>query len=367
MCQNHRNPINCILPSYILDKMNQNNNIIPRNEVELSKQASARFRIKRDSLQNMNKKTKARFMSIMADDNADDQNPKASVLIYDAGGLPILPGELIWKEGDSMPKDKDAKNVLKGSKATWDMYFQAFNRNSIDNLGMPLTQCIHYREDPRYPYINAFWDGEQMIYGDGDKVFFDSFTKDIDIIAHELSHGIIDYTANFEYKFESGALNESFADVFGMMVKHYNRNESVKKSDWKIGKNILIGPKYALRSMKAPGMGYLNHPEIGDDEQVPVMSQYKNWPENKDYGGVHVNSGIPNFAFYVAAFNLGGNSWEKMGKVWYAAMTDRKLLKKNSTFADARLATLKKAQTLYGMGSLVYKSVEQGWNEAEVL
>jgi Zn-dependent metalloprotease len=366
MCKNHRNPLNCILPSYILDKLDENADIIIKSEIEFSKQASSRFRIKRDSLQKMNKKAKGRFMSALGDFTTDDLDPKANVLIYDAGGLPITPGGLIWQEGDPLPKDKDAKNVLKGGKATWNLYYDIFDRNSIDNQGMAMKQCIHYREDPRYPFINAFWDGEQMIYGDGDKVHFDSFTRDIDIIGHELSHGLVDYTANFEYKFESGALNESFADVFGIMVKQYNRNISSKKADWQIGKNILIGSKYALRSMKAPGRAYLGHPALGDDEQVPVMSAYKKWPEKKDYGGVHVNSGIPNFAFYVAAFNCGGNSWEKVGKVWYAALTDKHLLKKNSTFIDARLATLKKASSLYGSNSLVYRSIEQGWNEAEV-
>ncbi|TDE17342.1 M4 family metallopeptidase [Dyadobacter psychrotolerans] len=367
MCNNRRNPVNCILPPYILEKIDQTNNSDLGDQIVLTAQATARFRSKRASLNEMTKKGKAGFLrTVSGDTDLEGVLPKPKHLIYDAGGLPITPGELIWKDGDPAPKDKDAKNVLNGATQTWKFYYDLFKRNSIDGIGMPLTQCIHYREDPRKPFSNAIWDGEQMIYGDGDTIFFDSFTRDIDIIAHELTHGVIDYSAKLEYKFESGALNESFADVFGIMVKQRAKKESVKKSNWLIGQNILLGDEYALRSMKEPGSGYKNHPGIGDDPQVAVMSDYINMSQHQDNGGVHYNSGIPNFAFYVAAFNCGGNSWDKLGKVWYAAMTDKILMKKNSKFLDARNATLTKAELLFGKASQVYKAVGEGWDAAEV-
>jgi Zn-dependent metalloprotease len=367
MYHNRRNPVKSILPPFILEKIDPTDNADLSDQIVLTAQATARFRSKRAYLNDMPQKSKASFLrTVPGVADLQDVTPTPKNFIYDAGGLPITPGELIWKDGDRAPRDKDAKNVLKAATQTWNFYFDLFQRNSIDGKGMPLTQCIHYREDPRKPFSNAIWDGEQMIYGDGDTIIFDSFTRDIDIIAHELTHGVIDYSANLEYKFESGALNESFADVFGIMVKQRSKNESVKKSNWLIGQNILIGDAYALRSMKAPGSGYRHHPAIGDDPQVAVMSDYVNMPQHLDNGGVHYNSGIPNFAFYVAAFNCGGNSWEKVGKVWYAAMTDKKLLKKNSKFLDARNATLAKAEMLFGNGSLVYKAVKEGWDAAEV-
>lgn len=363
MCNSRRNHFNCILPPYILDKMNQSDNGVYNREV------SDQFRNKRQHLSEMSNEDRRVFLNEGISDSNDAVAviPKPKILIYNADDLPITPGELIWQEGEPAPNDEDAKNVLEGATQTWKLYYDIFKRNSIDAKGLAIKQIIHYREDPRKPYLNAFWDGEQMVYGDGDKIFFDSFTKDIDIIGHELTHGVIEHSTNLAYRFESGALNESFADVFGMMVKQRALNESVKKSDWLIGKNILIGDEYALRSLKSPGSGYKNHPKIGDDPQVAVMSDFIKLPLKEDNGGVHLNSGIPNFAFYVAAFNCGGNSWEKIGQIWYAAMTDKKLIKKNAKFLDARKATLIKAELLFGKGSLAYKSVEKGWNAAEVM
>ena len=129
-------------------------------------------------------------------------------------------------------------------------------------------------------------------------------------------------------------------------------------------KKILKGKKYALRSMKAPGTAFKNHPELGDDPQPAVMSNYIKM--TGDDGGVHYNSGIPNFAFYVAAYEMAGNAWEKAGAIWYAALTDKKALKKSATFKDARKATIAKAKTLYGAGSNEVKAVTKGWDAAEV-
>jgi Zn-dependent metalloprotease len=152
------------------------------------------------------------------------------------------------------------------------------------------------------------------------------------------------------------------------MVKQRVHNQDVKMSDWLIGANALIGDKYAIRSMKEPGSAYRNHPALGSDPQPATMTDYKDLPNSPegDWGGVHINSGIPNFAFYVAAFNRGGYAWNTIGRVWYAAMTDTGRMPHDATFATAKEATLYHARQLFGEGSLELSAVAQGWNEAGV-
>lgn len=359
MCQHSRNPIQCILPPYITSKLN----LLQSGDAgfDTNLDGESRFRNKRISLSRMSNSKRA----LMANTDYAENEEELLIELYDAGQLPILPGELIWQSGDTpLPNDKISKEAIKGAEKTWQFYKKLFNRNSLDNAGMLIKQSVHYRENPRKPYANAMWDGTQMVYGDGDGITIGSFTSDMDIIAHELTHAVIDYEANLTYKNQSGALNESFADVFGILVKQWANKTSARKSNWLIGDKILKGKKYALRSMKAPGTAYKNHPELGDDPQPAVMSNYIIMTD--DDGGVHFNSGIPNHAFYVAAFEMGGNAWEKAGAIWYAALTDKKALKKSSTFKAARKATIAKAKSMFGAGSKEVKAVTKGWDEAEV-
>jgi len=363
MCNKSFNPFHCILPPYIADKLE---NAASKNKIadKDNEMAADRFRSKRNAMGAMT--TKKKMQISMLENNAD-ATPSLVQRVFDAEQLPILPGTPLWKTGDKkLPTDKDAKNAITGVQKTWNFYQTLFNRNSLNNMGMVISQSIHYRENPRKVFDNAMWDGEQMIYGDGDGVFTGSFTSDLDIIAHELTHGVIDFTAKLAYENQSGALNESFADVFGILVKQWNGKTQAKKADWLIGKNVLIGSKYALRSMKAPGTAYKNHPELGTDPQPAVMSQFKVMDKSKDNGGVHYNSGIPNFAFYVTANELGGFAWEKAGRIWYETLAQNGLLKKNATFKDARNATIKKASEIYGVNSLEEKAVKLGWDTAEV-
>ena len=129
----------------------------------------------------------------------------------------------------------------------------------------------------------------------------------------------------------------------------------------------MIGPKYALRSMKAPGTAYLNHPELGDDPQPATMDKFQNLPDTSsgDWGGVHINSGIPNFAFYVAAFNMGGYAWDKAGRIWYAVMTDNSLAQ-DAKFGDVKNLSIFHAEKIFGVNSSEAKAVKQGWDEAKV-
>jgi Zn-dependent metalloprotease len=126
---------------------------------------------------------------------------------------------------------------------------------------------------------------------------------------------------------------------------------------------VLVG-EYALRSMKAPGTAYVNHPVIGTDPQPATMSDYKMMAPWDDNGGVHINSGIPNHAFYIAALELGGKAWEKAGLIWYRTLRDR--LGKYATFSKAADATIGVARELFGNGSLEEQAVRKAWKEVKV-
>jgi Zn-dependent metalloprotease len=367
MCKRHRNPLHCIMPPYMSDKLGDllagTNESFTEGFTEVAGTSDNAFRNKRKLLASM-PVAKRSFRSAAA-----ATSTKLHREVYDANESPMSVGQLVWKEGQKpLPKSKDARNVIEGAGHVWNFYKKLFNRNSIDNAGLPLIQTVRYREHPLKPFFNAFWDGQQMFYGTGLPSMSNSFTSDLDIIAHELTHGVIDFEARLEYENQSGALNESFADVFGILVKQWANKTDARKSNWLIGSNILKGTN-SLRSMKAPGTAYKNDPVFGDDPQPAHMKDFVKLPNTEagDYGGVHYNSGITNFAFYVASFELGGNAWEKTGAAWYAALTDRKLMKKNTDFKGAANATVKKAAALFGKGSLAEKAVQKGWKEAGVL
>jgi Zn-dependent metalloprotease len=287
--------------------------------------------------------------------------PKPVRKIYDAKNSEdqrSLPGKLVRKEGQKPVKDKDVNNIYDHCGHTWQLYYEKFGRNSIDGKGMTLINTVHFGKN----FGNAFWEGSQMVYGDGDNVF-KSFTIDIDITGHELTHGVVQYEANLAYENQSGAINESMADVFGSMVKQFALKQTAQNADWLIGAKIMKGRGYSLRSMKAPGSAYQNHPVLGDDPQPAHMNNYKNLPNTRqgDYGGVHINSGIPNHAFYLAAMNLGGNAWDKAGKIWYETLCDATLMNANSLFADLRNGTVTSAEKLYGVMSNEAAVVKKAW------
>ena len=176
---------------------------------------------------------------------------------------------------------------------------------------MKLDSTVHYGQE----YNNAFWNGEQMVYGDGDGEIFQRFTKCIDVIGHELTHGVTQYEAALEYEGQPGALNESFSDVFGSLVKQYILKQNVDKADWLIGASLFAKKVkgVALRSMKDPGTAY-DDPTIGKDPQSGHMKSYVK--TSSDNGGVHINSGIPNRAFYFEQMRSGdmhGKKPEKYG------------------------------------------------------
>jgi Zn-dependent metalloprotease len=247
-----------------------------------------------------------------------------------------------------------------GSGITYDLYSDIYGRNSIDNNGLRLNSTVHYQKG----YDNAFWDGQQMVYGDGDEDLpadqrlFNRFTAALDVIAHELTHGVTQYEANLSYISQAGALNESISDVFGSLVKQYQRGQTADDADWIIGEGLFTSNVngIGIRSMKSPGSAY-DDPVLGKDPQPMHMDHYVNTLE--DNGGVHINSGIPNHAFYIVAREIGGFAWEKAGAIWYKALTEK--LKVDSNFTDAANLTYQAAADLFGSGSLEQKAVQSGW------
>lgn len=218
---------------------------------------------------------------------------------------------------------------------------------------------MHYDEK----YNNAFFDGEQMVFGDGDGEIFLDFTLAIDVIAHELAHGLTQYTANLAYEGQSGALNESVSDVFGALVKQYSLGQSADQGDWLIGAELLA-PRVsgvALRSMKAPGTAY-DDDVLGKDPQPASMDDYVETEE--DNGGVHINSGIPNRAFHLLATALGGNAWERAGRMWFDVLTGGELTQ-DASFTDFAKLTVAAAQHRFGEGDEA-EAVLKAWSEVGV-
>lgn len=272
--------------------------------------------------------------------------------IYDAAGSETLPGTQVRAEGEPATGDAAVDEAYDGLGDTWSLFFEAYSRDSLDNAGLPLLGTVHYGQD----YANAFWDGRQMVFGDGDGQLFNRFTASLDVIGHELSHGVIEYTANLRYADQSGALNESIADVFGSLVKQRTLGQSAAEADWLIGAELFTDQVQgvALRSMSAPGTAY-DDPVLGKDPQPGHMDGFVTTSD--DNGGVHINSGIPNKAFHLAATALGGNAWEEAGAIWYGALTGQGL-SANADFLAFAQATIAAAAA---RGEAQRQAVEDAW------
>ncbi|MDX6252594.1 MAG: hypothetical protein QOF10_5954 [Kribbellaceae bacterium] len=281
--------------------------------------------------------------------------------VHDAEHETALPGRLVRSEGGNPSSDDAINEAYDGTGATWTMFSECFGRDSVDGAGLPLISTVHYDRD----YANAFWDGAQMVFGDGDGVIFRGFTGSIDVTGHELTHGVTQYTANLVYEGQSGALNESISDVFGSLAKQHHLGQSSADADWLIGAGIFQPgvQGVALRSLAAPGTAY-DDPRLGRDPQPSHMSSYVQTTD--DNGGVHLNSGIPNHAFYLVATALGGNAYEAPGQIWYATITSGSL-PESAGFADFARATQSAAETLYGPTSPELTAVTTAWQQVGVL
>ena len=268
-----------------------------------------------------------------------------SILVCDCRHGTSLPGKPVAAPGN----DATSKNVFATTAALADFYQQVFGRNSVDNAGMSLLSSVHFSVN----YNNAFWNGSQMTYGDGDGRIFVDFSRANDVIGHELTHGVTQFTARLGYKGEAGGLNESMSDVFGSMFRQWQANQSADQADWLIGRDIMgpaaIARGYAcLRDMANPGAKHC---------LAPQPAHFSKYQAGMD---PHYSSGIPTLAFYNAATAIGGHSWEKAGRIWYSAISafPPKSSMKMSAFAN-RTRSLASSQFL--SEPVVAAAIDSAW------
>jgi Zn-dependent metalloprotease len=252
-------------------------------------------------------------------------------------------------ESDGPTGDAVLDEAHDNAEGVYDFYKSKFDRDSIDDRGMKLKSVVHYGNK----YNNAFWNGSHMTYGDGDGVRFSPLISP-DVVGHEMTHGVTERTAGLRYQRQSGALNESWSDVFGNLIEKWMEREAgADESDptWLIGEAIFTPGVTGdgLRSMSRPGSGYDKDPQPGH------MKDYKN--TSSDNGGVHINSGIPNKAAYEVAMAIGQ---DKLADVWYRTLTT--YLTSSSQFSDAANFTVQAAIDLYGSGSAEANAVAKAWD-----
>lgn len=257
--------------------------------------------------------------------------------VHDAEQRTDLPGRLVRAEGDPATGDVAADEAYDGFGATDSLFREVYARQSIDDAGLALSGTVHYSVN----YDNAFWDGNQMVFGDGDGEIFGRFTASLSVIGHELTHGVVEFTAGLVYRDQSGALNESVADVFGALVEQRAAGHTADQASWLIGAGLFTDQVEgeALRSMSAPGTAY-DDDVLGKDPQPAHMDDFVE--TTQDNGGVHLNSGIPNKAFHLVATALGGNAWEVAGRIWYETLLGD--LSPRATFEQFAQATVAVAE-----------------------
>ncbi|WDH79071.1 M4 family metallopeptidase [Microbacterium esteraromaticum] len=277
--------------------------------------------------------------------------------IFDAQNTERLPGVRVRGEDDPPVSDKTVNEAFDGLGATFDLLLDAFGRDSLDGAGAALNATVHYGVD----YDNAFWDGSRMVFGDGDGEVFGGFTRSVSVIAHELGHGVIQSSAGLIYQGQPGALNESVADVLGALTEQHLQGQAAHEASWLVGEGIFTDAVHgrALRDMLHPGTAY-DDDELGRDPQPAHMRDYVHTAE--DNGGVHINSGIPNRAFALAARTLGGYAWEGAGQVWYRTLTGG--LPADADFVQFAERTLIEASTV---GDAVERAVREAWIAVGVL
>ncbi|MEZ5080342.1 MAG: M4 family metallopeptidase [Thermoleophilia bacterium] len=255
--------------------------------------------------------------------------------VYDSEQTPRQRVTEVRSEGGDPTGDVDADTAYDHAGIVRDYLREQLGRDSIDGAGMDFILNVHYG----VRYGNAFWDGDEMTFGDGDGTVFGSFARSLDITAHEIFHGVTQFTNGLEYRAQPGALNEHFSDVFGTVITQLANGQTAHDADWLIGDEVM-GPDLqgeAIRSMKAPGTAYDNE-IMGTDPQPAHMDDY--YTGLDDNQGVHINSGIPNRAFYLVATDIGT---DRAALIWYHAF---QALNRTASFADAAAALARSAGAL---------------------
>jgi hypothetical protein len=358
---NDRRPICCIIPTHIHAALARYGNPQQRAFAINSMQLDAAFRNIRLGFSEYNRPKLDGMRALRQANGLNWVGPvaagKPDRTISTAAEKQIDPGQKVRSEGWPTSGDAETDEAYAGLGATYNLYWQVYQRNSIDNQGSHMNGTVHFG----YAYDNAFWDGQRMNFGDGDGVTFNRFTVSIDIMGHELTHGVTQNESNLIYWGETGALNEHISDVFGSLVKQYQLQQDAQSADWLIGAGLFTAAVngVAIRSLKAPGTAY-NDPALGG--QDPQPANMKDYVQTfQDNGGVHINSGIPNHAFYLAATALGGNSWDRVGLIWYKACVSS-LMRETTKFQAFAQLTIQIANQLFGLGGAEANAVANGWN-----
>lgn len=253
-----------------------------------------------------------------------------------------------WATNVNNNKDNAAFDVHIGTQNTYDFFKNIFNRNSIDGNGYKLRSYVHYLKGLGENYVNAFWSGEEMFYGDGDNINYDPLVSQ-DVVSHELGHGVCQNTANLVYEGESGALNEALSDIWGATIEYFYYPN---KKTWLIGEDFDLGSHTGFRNMAIPNAK--GNPDT-------YRGKYWNWNMVYDHGGVHLNSGVINHWYYLVS--QGGNGTNDFG-VSYAVTgigimsaakivyrTETQYLSAQSEFLDFRIAAIKATEEIYGANS----------------
>lgn len=261
---------------------------------------------------------------------------------------------------------------------TYDYYYKRHNRSGLDGADLPLHSVTHVGDSRN----NAGYFGNgYMVYLDGDGVTFNNFAGALDVVAHELTHGVTEFTWNGIYERESGALNEAFSDIIGASVEAYDEpaGNGRKMADWFIGEDLTFAfdpPRNALRSMANPSM-FCHGSAFGcDPDNYRNLFDPPSCTDANDNCGVHINSGIANQAFYLlvqggtnrtsglGVAGLGFANRERAEKIFYRGFT--RYLTPSARFADARRATVRAAEELYGSGSLEAAQTAAAWTAVGV-
>ncbi|MDC2866973.1 M4 family metallopeptidase [Bacillus sp. BP-3] len=284
-----------------------------------------------------------------------DNTRGAAIYTYDGKNRTTLPGTL-WADVDNIfnaSRDAAAVDAHYYAGVTYDYYKNTFNRNSYNDAGAQLKSTVHYKSG----YNNAFWNGSQMVYGDGDGYTFVPLSGGLDVVGHELTHAVTEYSSNLVYQDESGALNEAISDIFGTLIEYAdNRNP-----DWEIGEDIYTPGTAgdALRSMSDPT-------KYGDPDHYS-----KRYTGTDDNGGVHTNSSIINKAAYLLAnggthygVTVNGIGKDKVGAIYYRANTQ--YFTESTTFSQARAGLVQAAADLYGANSAEVAAVKQSYDAVGV-
>lgn len=255
--------------------------------------------------------------------------------------------------------DPAAVSAHSYAEVVYDFYKNLFNRNSLDNRGMSINSIVHYGRN----YNNAFWNGYKMIYGDGDGSDFTFLSGDLDVVAHEMTHGVTSNSANLAYENQSGALNESMSDVLGVLVQTYDKYNVANGGQWTFNSaDWVVGDEVYTPGVAGDALRSLANPTLYD--QPAHMNNYQNLPntQNGDWGGVHINSGIPNKAAYSLAQNIG---CEKTARIYYRALTV--YFNSTTNFSQARLGLIQAATDLYGTNSTEAQAVSNAFTSVGIL